>query len=428
MFLHFGVNTFTDREWGDGHEDPTIFTPARLDARAVGARRARRRLPRDDPHRQAPRRLLPLADEARRSTRSRRVRGATARATSCASSSTRAAPRASSAASTSRRGIATSRRTATRRATTISTASSSPSCSRATAPSPRSGSTARTAKGRTARSRCTTGRASGALVRRLQPDAVMFSDAGPDVRWIGNERGIAGDPNWSTVDPSVVPYPGASGARHHRRRCSTATRTARVWRPGETDVSIRPGWFHHPAEDARVRSVDDSGDISTSRRSAGTRSCCSTCRRRATACCTTTDVARLREFRERRDTLFAEDLVRARRHDWRTTGDRTARLEIDLAEPVTASIARLSENTARGQRVARYTLEGAEREGEDGWRPVANGTTIGYAKLDRFAALRVQRLRLTIDDAVARLTRWRSSSSRRTPQPAREASSGGFDE
>ena len=114
-----------------------------------------------------------------------------------------------------------------------------------------------------------------------------------------------------------------------------------------------------------------------------------------------TDVARLREFRERRDALFAEDLVRARRHDWRTTGDRTARLEIDLAEPVTVSIARLSENTARGQRVARYTLEGAGREAEDAWRPISSGTTIGYAKLDRFAPLRVQRLRLTIDDAVA---------------------------
>src|SRR5947208_11044559 len=49
------------------------------------------------------------------------------------------------------------------------------------------------------------------LVRRLQPRAVMFSDAGPDVRWCGNEAGAAGDPDWSTVDPAAVPYPGASG-------------------------------------------------------------------------------------------------------------------------------------------------------------------------------------------------------------------------
>src|SRR5215208_5588087 len=49
------------------------------------------------------------------------------------------------------------------------------------------------------------------LVRRLAPKAVMFSDAGPDVRWIGNERGAAGATNWSTMNPDAVPYPGADG-------------------------------------------------------------------------------------------------------------------------------------------------------------------------------------------------------------------------
>jgi alpha-L-fucosidase len=112
------------------------------------------------------------------------------------------------------------------------------------------------------------------------------------------------------------------------------------------------------------------------------------------------DVARLREFRERRDARFAEDVMRARRHEWRTTGDRTARLEVHLAEPVTVTVARLAENIARGQRVARYTLEGAERE-DDAWRNLSSGTTIGYAKLDRFPATRLRRIRLTIEDAAA---------------------------
>ena len=87
------------------------------------------------------------------------------------------------------------------------------------------------------------------LVRRLQPEAVMFSDAGPDVRWCGNEKGVAGDPNWSTVDPTIVAYPGASGdgvieALQH------GNPDGRVWRPAEADTSIRPGWFYHPADDA----------------------------------------------------------------------------------------------------------------------------------------------------------------------------------
>ena len=47
-----------------------------------------------------------------------------------------------------------------------------------------------------------------AAVRRFAPEAVMFSDAGPDVRWIGNERGVAGETCWSTIDPAAVPYAG----------------------------------------------------------------------------------------------------------------------------------------------------------------------------------------------------------------------------
>src|SRR5262249_55281026 len=82
------------------------------------------------------------------------------------------------------------------------------------------------------------------------------------------------------------------------------------------------------------------------------------------------------------------------------TGDRTARLEIDLAVPVTVSVARLSENVARGQRVARYNLEGAELE-TDAWRNLSSGTTIGYTKLDRFPPTLLRRIRLTIEDAVA---------------------------
>lgn len=89
-----------------------------------------------------------------------------------------------------------------------------------------------------------------ATVRRLQPEAVMFSDAGPDVRWIGNERGAAGTTNWSTVDPRIVTAPGMGGDEV-MRSLQGGDRDGTVWRPGEADVSIRPGWFHHAAEDAR---------------------------------------------------------------------------------------------------------------------------------------------------------------------------------
>ena len=90
------------------------------------------------------------------------------------------------------------------------------------------------------------------VVRTLQPRALMFSDAGPDIRWIGNERGVADDPNWCTVDPARVPYPGASGPEV-TAALQDGDPAGSVWRPGEADVSIRPGWFWHEKENDRVK-------------------------------------------------------------------------------------------------------------------------------------------------------------------------------
>lgn len=93
-------------------------------------------------------------------------------------------------------------------------------------------------------------------MRRLQPGAVMFSDAGPDVRWIGNERGVAGETNWSTIRPESVPFIGASGV-DVIKALQEGHPDGTVWRLCETDVSTRQGWLHHAAEDARVKTVDD---------------------------------------------------------------------------------------------------------------------------------------------------------------------------
>jgi alpha-L-fucosidase len=83
-----------------------------------------------------------------------------------------------------------------------------------------------------------------AMVRKLQPDAVMFADAHMDVRWVGNEDGIAGDPCWPTMDSQpYTPERGNSGVRG-----------GGLWNPAEVDVSIRPGWFWHPDENDQVRS------------------------------------------------------------------------------------------------------------------------------------------------------------------------------
>lgn len=233
-------------------------------------------------------------------------------------------------------------------------------------------------------------------VKRLQPDAVIFSDAGPGVRWCGNERGTAGDPNWATVDPAKVPFPGADGpgvidALQHGDRNGT------VWRPAEVDVSIRPGWFYHPAEDARVRSIDNLVNLyfsSVGRNGKLLLNVPPTPEGLIHA----VDAERLAGMRQELERLF-ENGLRIRGRRWRVTGPRTAELEIDFGRMQSVSIVRLEEDITRGQIVAAYRVEGA---GDDGpWKPISEGTTIGNTRLDRITPTSVRRLRIQILDAVA---------------------------
>ena len=112
-----------------------------------------------------------------------------------------------------------------------------------------------------------------ATVRKLQPEAVMFSDAGPDVRWIGNESGIAGDPCWSTVDPARVPYAGFDRS-DTREALQHGDPNGSLWRPGECDVSIRPGWFWHQGPGRQGPLGRQPGRSATSSRWAATACCC----------------------------------------------------------------------------------------------------------------------------------------------------------
>jgi len=85
-------------------------------------------------------------------------------------------------------------------------------------------------------------------VRACQPQACMFSDAGPDVRWVGNESGFANETNWATIDKDRY-KPGTDLSRE----LTSGTEGAKDWVPAECDVSIRPGWFWRPGEDSRVK-------------------------------------------------------------------------------------------------------------------------------------------------------------------------------
>ncbi|MBK8247633.1 MAG: alpha-L-fucosidase [Gemmatimonadetes bacterium] len=252
-------------------------------------------------------------------------------------------------------------------------------------------------------------------VRRLQPDAVMFSDAGPDVRWIGNERGVAGETCWSTIDPAVVPFAGFD-APWVGDVLQQGHRDGAAWRPGETDVSIRPGWFYHASQDAQVRSVDNLLQLyftSVGRNSKLLLNVPPT----RDGTWHANDLRALDGFAVRRRAIFTRDLAigasvksasalpgrgAARVVDgspdswWEAsgTGD-TATLELTLPRPETATVVRLAEPIATGQLIERFEVEALDAAG-DAWWQVASGTTIGYARLARFDARRVQRLRVRL--------------------------------
>ena len=241
-------------------------------------------------------------------------------------------------------------------------------------------------------------RAYYALVRKLQPNA-LIAISGPDIRWVGNESGVARETEWS-VQP-------ASPARHGK--------SGLVWYPAECDVSIRPGWFYHPAQDKRVKSLKKLVDIYF--KSVG---------RNAVLLLNVppdrrgliheTDARRLRELRAYLDATFATDLAQGRRAKasstldpahgpdkaldgdpttfWMAAEDATsATLEVDLGAPRTFNVSMLQEQIALGQRVEEYVLEAWDGAA---WEPFARGTTIGHKKLDRFPEVTARRVRVVI--------------------------------
>lgn len=230
-------------------------------------------------------------------------------------------------------------------------------------------------------------------VRRLQPEAVMFSDAGPDVRWIGNERGVAGDTNWSTNDPSVVPVPGLSGDAV-MKMLQDGDPNGSVWRPGETDTSIRPGWFYHPAEDSRVRTEEQLVELyftSVGRNSKLLLNVPPT----PDGLLHDVDVGRLMGMRRRLNALFAREVPSTESTSETKSGHGVFTNTFRAAQPV--SIIDLREDITKGQLVARHTVE---LSNGGAWTTVAQGTTIGYKRLYRIPSTPAQRVRVTVTEAL----------------------------
>ena len=245
------------------------------------------------------------------------------------------------------------------------------------------------------------------LVHELQPDACIFGVSGADIRWVGNENGVATDTCWSTMN---------FGSYH----LASGDRPGTLWQPPECDVSIRPGWFYHPKDDAHVKTPAQLVDLYF--KSAGWGSSLllnlPPDRRGRIA---DADVKSLREFRRQFDAIFSKNLAtgakvtasNVRGNDntyaaknvlagnggkyWSTDDNVTMpELILNLPSATTFNIISLREYLPLGQRVEAFALD----QWKDGqWVQFAAGTSIGSHRLIRGDVITTSKVRLRITQA-----------------------------
>jgi alpha-L-fucosidase len=254
------------------------------------------------------------------------------------------------------------------------------------------------------------------IVRGLMPNAVMFSDGGPDFRWVGNESGVAGDPCWATVNQEGR-YPGGK-----TEGLNSGERPGDTWLPAECDVSIRPGWFYHAKEDARVKTPAQLLDIYY--KSVGRGACLNLNLppdRRGRI--HENDAASVMELRRILDQTFARNLAQGarlqpsnvrgsgrefdaknlldgRRNTYWATEDTviTPELVVEFPAATRFNVIDLREFLPLGQRVDAFKLE---RWDNGQWVEFASGTSIGNRRLLRLKEpITSEKMRLSITRAA----------------------------
>lgn len=264
------------------------------------------------------------------------------------------------------------------------------------------------------------------LIRKLQPSATI-AIMGPDVRWVGTESGVGRETEWSVVpvdaasqetiaansqsDVAFAPKGDMMG-NDLGSRDKILTAKKLVWYPAETDVSIRPGWFYHPEEDNKVKSADELMNIYFS--SVG---------RNGVLLLNIppdkrgliheADVKNLQEWKKKFDATFSNNLLKGaaaksvngvnnasltdgKLATYFTTKakDATSVIEFELKQSKTFNVLMLQENIAKGQRIEKFTVEYLYN---GAWIKFAEGTTVGFKRLLQFEKVTATKVRLHIE-------------------------------
>jgi alpha-L-fucosidase len=256
------------------------------------------------------------------------------------------------------------------------------------------------------------------IIRELQPNACIFSDGGPDVRWVGNEEGWARPTNWSLLKRDDF----APGIAYNLEHLRAGQEDGTHWLPAEVDVSIRPGWYYHPYEDHKVKTlpqlldiyyhsigrnaslllnfpVDTRGlvhenDVDAVMKLAGAIKADFAVDLAAGQNITASNVrGNSKKFKAQNAIDGSPDTY------WATDDDvLQAALTLEFEEPTTFNRILAQEYIALGQRVMKFRVEALT----DGvWQTLADETTIGYKRILRLPTVTATQVRLSIEDSKA---------------------------
>ena len=243
-------------------------------------------------------------------------------------------------------------------------------------------------------------------IRELQPDAAI-SVCGPDVRWCGNEAGATREQEWSVVPKSLQDaekiQEASQQTENHQefiREVSSAEEDlgsrnvlektdTLVWYPAEVNTSIRPSWFYDEREDEQVKHTDELFDLYV-RTVGGNSTFLLNVPPDRRGVFHEKDVSTLKDFGQKLKSAFQTDLTKS------ATQTLTNPYSIAIAfdQPTVLNCVVLKEDITKGQRVESFTIE-AKIEGQ--WETVYTDYIIGYKKIALLDSIRTQCMRIKIE-------------------------------
>lgn len=239
-------------------------------------------------------------------------------------------------------------------------------------------------------------------IRRLQPKAVT-AIMGDDVRWVGNEKGIGRETEWSATVLAPGIYPRSEKLRRELGvfgkakdlggRDIVARAKELFWYPSEVDVSIRPGWFYHAAQDNQVKSLAHLTDIYF--KSVGYNSVLLlNIPPDKRGFIHENDVKRLKELSDYMKKTFGKNYLQKGDTYWKVASGESREYKVQKGALVNTFL--IQEDISKGQRVEDFLVEAYVN---GAWRHVAEGTTVGYKRLIRFSDSKAEKIRITVRSA-----------------------------